>query len=141
MSTKPMLSVERGLILRIADHCKFWIAHPYLEAIADVEVELRAILDAQVPKCQQIQPDEAAMLNNGDYTPEELFGASGAKTCPGCEHCNVNKMFEAAYRAQATSPVFIVNDMLVKDANGEYFHLATRAAFKFFKLGRESWTN
>lgn len=45
MTDKPKLSVERELIQRIADHCKFWIDHPYLEAIADVEVELRAILD------------------------------------------------------------------------------------------------
>ena len=47
MTFKLMLSVERELIQRIADHCKFWIDHPYLEAIADVEVELRALLDKQ----------------------------------------------------------------------------------------------
>lgn len=93
------------------------------------------------PKCQQIQPDEAAMLNNGEYTPEELFGGGGVPTCPGCEHCNINELFEAAYRAQAKSPVFIVDDALLKGADGEYFHLATRTAFKFFKAGRESWTN
>lgn len=51
------------------------------------------------------------------------------------------ELFEAAYRAQATSPVFIVDDVLVRGADGEYFHLATRTAFKFFKMGRESWTN
>lgn len=45
MTNKPMLSVERDLIQRIADHCKFWIDHPYLEAIADVEVKLRTLLD------------------------------------------------------------------------------------------------
>ena len=45
MTNKPMLSVERELIQRIADHCKFWVDHPYLEAIADVGVELRALLD------------------------------------------------------------------------------------------------
>lgn len=45
MTNKPMLSVQRELIQRIADHCKFWIDHPYLEAIADVEVKLRALLD------------------------------------------------------------------------------------------------
>ena len=101
---------------------------------------VHAVLN-ETPKCQQIQPDEAAMLNNGGYTPEELFGVGGLPTCPGCEHCNINKMFEAAFRAQATGPVFIVNDMLVKDADGEYFHLATKQYFKFFKLGRESWTN
>lgn len=101
---------------------------------------VHAVLN-ETPKCQKIQPDEATMLNNGDYTPEELFGAGGVPTCPGCEHCNVNKMFEAEYRAQARSPVFIVDDALVKGADGEYFHLATRTAFKFFKAGRESWTN
>lgn len=37
--------VSRETIQRIADHCKFWIDHPYLEAIADVEEELRALLD------------------------------------------------------------------------------------------------
>lgn len=42
--------VSRETIQRIADHCKFWIDYPYLEAIADVEVELRALLDSP-PRC------------------------------------------------------------------------------------------
>lgn len=50
MTNKPMLSVERELIQRIADHCKFWTDHSYLEAIADVEVELRALLDMPTPE-------------------------------------------------------------------------------------------
>lgn len=40
-----------------------------------------------IPSCQQIQPDEAAMLNNGEYSLEELFGVGGKPTCPGCDHC------------------------------------------------------
>lgn len=51
------------------------------------------------------------------------------------------ELFEAAYRAQSTGPAFIVDDALLKDADGNYFHLATRQYFKFFKMGRESWTN
>lgn len=57
-----------------------------------------------------------------------------------CSRCEA-QLFEAAYRTQAKSPVFIVDDALLKGADGEYFHLATRTAFKFFKAGRESWTN
>lgn len=106
--------------------------------IAKMEMELKAL---RTPKCCIVSAEDNALLQAGDYCAEELFGVGGVPTCPGCEHCNINKMFEAAYRAQTTSQVFIVNDMLVKDADGEYFHLATRAAFKFFKLGRESWTN
>ena len=45
--------VSRETIQRIADHCKFWIDHPYLEAIADVEVELRALLDAPAGPTKQ----------------------------------------------------------------------------------------
>lgn len=57
--------------------------------------------------------------------------------CGKCVRCEV-ATFEAFYREQSDRPVFIVNDMLVKDADGEYFHLATRTAFKFFKGGRAS---
>lgn len=50
MEKQTIDGVSRETIQRIADHCKFWIDHPYLEAIADVEVELRALLDSP-PRC------------------------------------------------------------------------------------------
>ena len=69
MTNKPMLSVERELIQRIADHCKFWVDHPYLEAIADVGVELRALLDKQVnfltpdcPDCACVQDGQCLCI-------------------------------------------------------------------------------
>lgn len=65
-----MLSVERELIQRIADHCKFWVDHPYLEAIADVEVELRALLDNPT---DQHQGEPVAYLLLG----ETFYGTSG----------------------------------------------------------------
>lgn len=46
MTNKIINGVDRDLIQRIADHCKFWVDHPYLEAISDVEADLRALLDA-----------------------------------------------------------------------------------------------
>ena len=46
--------VSRETIQRIADHCKFWVDHPYLEAIADVEVEMRALLDKPAPSSAAI---------------------------------------------------------------------------------------
>lgn len=101
---------------------------------------VHAVLN-ETPKCCIVSAEDNALLQAGDYCAEELFGVGGVPTCPGCEHCDINKMFEASYRAQARSPVFIVDDALVKGADGEYFHLATRTAFKFFKAGRESWTN
>lgn len=70
MTNKPMLSVERELIQRIADHCKFWVDHPYLEAIADVEVELRALLDNPT---DQHQGEPVAYLLLG----ETFYGTSG----------------------------------------------------------------
>ena len=68
MTNKPMLSVERGLIQRIADHCKFWVDHPYLEAIADVEIELRALLD---------EPDEPFNLQG--WSIDHSAGRRGGK--------------------------------------------------------------
>ena len=73
MTNKPMLSVERELIQRIADHCKFWIDHPYLEAIADVEDELRALLD---------QP--ACTTPSGKTCPGDGVGACAK--CPAAQH-------------------------------------------------------
>lgn len=43
--------------------------------------------------------------------------------------------FEALYRANSESPDFIINDMLVKGADGEYWHQATRTAFIWFTRG------
>ena len=38
--------VSRELLERIISHCKFWRDHPYLEAIQDIDKELRVLLDA-----------------------------------------------------------------------------------------------
>lgn len=65
MNGKPMLSIERELIQRIADHCKFWVDNPYLEAIADVEVELRSILDN--PAC--IKCNDTGEADSGGAQP------------------------------------------------------------------------
>lgn len=72
MTNKPMLSVERELIQRIADHCKFWVDHPYLEAIADVGVELRALLDNPTDQHQgepvaqsEFEPDAICLESDG----------------------------------------------------------------------------
>lgn len=65
MTNKPMLSIDRELIQRIADHCKFWVDHPYLEAIADVEVELRSILDN--PAC--IKCNDTGEADSGGVQP------------------------------------------------------------------------
>ena len=49
MTTKPTIDgVSRKLIERIADHCKFWKDHTYLEAISDIEPDLRALLGREV---------------------------------------------------------------------------------------------
>lgn len=80
MSNKPMLSVERELIQRIADHCKFWVDHPYLEAIADVEVELRALLDKEVDMdsdASKQQGEPVYMVrSHGSDCWEEMSGES-----------------------------------------------------------------
>lgn len=39
-----MVSVPRELVERIADHCKFWKDHTYLEAISNIEDPLRTLL-------------------------------------------------------------------------------------------------
>ena len=88
MTNKPMLSVERELLERVVDN-RYREKENISIARHEALWELRALLDepATTPNCQQIQPDEAAMLNNGEYTPEELFGVGGKPTCPGCDEC------------------------------------------------------
>lgn len=44
--------------------------------------------------------------------------------------------FEEAFRAQSDAPDFIINDLLVKGADGQYWHQKTRDAFKWFKIGK-----
>lgn len=48
------LKISRELVQRIADHCKFWKEHPYLEAISDIEPELRALLAAPAVERQPV---------------------------------------------------------------------------------------
>jgi hypothetical protein len=56
MTNNPTIDgVSRKTIERIADHCKFWKDHAYIEAIGDIEPELRALLDAPVV---ERQPDD-----------------------------------------------------------------------------------
>lgn len=47
----------------------------------------------------------------------------------------MHELFERLFREQSNSPEFIVNDLLVKGADGEYWHPQTRIAFKWFQLG------
>lgn len=35
-------------------------------------------------ECCRLTEEERQLLQNGDYTPEELFGIGGRKTCPKC---------------------------------------------------------
>lgn len=58
MTSKTIDGVSRELLERIASHCKFWIDHPYLEAISDVEAELRALLAApEAPRQDRLPCD------------------------------------------------------------------------------------
>jgi len=36
------------------------------------------------PDCCQVSAEDQALLNDGEYTPEELFGAGGKPSCPKC---------------------------------------------------------
>lgn len=108
MTNKPMLSVERELIQRIADHCKFWVDHPYLEAIADVEVELRALLDdpaKPAPECvgdlERFEADDGVFVRLGDVI--DMLGNEKAaqhqgepftyssKQATSCAGCGIRK--------------------------------------------------
>jgi hypothetical protein len=47
----------------------------------------------------------------------------------------VKELFEQVFRNMSEAPEFITNDLLVKGADGEYWHQKTRDAFKWFQLG------
>ena len=111
MTNKTMLSVERELIQRIADHCKFWIDHPYLEAIADIEVELRALLDKEVdgdshaPK-QQGEPVYMVRSHGSDCW-EEMSGESLEMCQAQPAEYEVRKLY-----AEQAAPVVTVSDLM-----------------------------
>lgn len=72
MSKQTIDGVSRETIRRIADHCKFWIDHPYLEAIADVEVELRALLDAPAKSAEGLEADNVKLAADRATLSAEL---------------------------------------------------------------------
>lgn len=37
-------------------------------------------------ECCKISPEDQALLDAGEYTPEELFGVGGKPSCPKCFH-------------------------------------------------------
>lgn len=79
MTNNPTIDgVSRELLARIAEHCKFWKDHAYIEAIGDIEPELRALLDAPaVERCTSCD-------DSGDLT--DLTGEwRGYCTCPAGE--------------------------------------------------------
>ncbi len=47
--------------------------------------EIRAALKpADTAKCCTVSAEDRALLEAGDYTPEELFGVGGKPSCPKC---------------------------------------------------------
>ncbi|MGP5464965.1 hypothetical protein ACTXNP_01195 [Pseudomonas helleri] len=67
--------VSRALLKGILYACKFSLN-------SHQEEELRALLDK--PVCCKISDADQALLDAGDYTPEELFGVGGKPSCPDC---------------------------------------------------------
>lgn len=47
-------------------------------------------------------------------------------------------LFEQQYRANSTSPIFIVNDQLLVGADGLYFHKHVRAQFDAFDAQQQA---
>lgn len=47
-------------------------------------------------------------------------------------------LFEQQYRANSTSPIFIVNDQLLTGADGQYFHKHVRAEFDTFEAQQQA---
>lgn len=43
-----------------------------------------ALKPAEAAKCCTVSPEDRALLDAGDYTPEELWGAGGKPSCPKC---------------------------------------------------------
>lgn len=67
------IEISRELVQRIADHCKFCKNHVYLEAIADIEPELRALLAAPVVERQE---PVHMVRSHGSDCWEEISGES-----------------------------------------------------------------
>lgn len=40
------------------------------------------------PECCKVSPEDQALLNAGEYNPEELFGIGGKPSCPKCFNPN-----------------------------------------------------
>jgi hypothetical protein len=89
LAQREYLDVRKGL----ADYTK--AVEGAVQGAAAVRIELYvmpAVPGEQVAEsmckwerpCCKPTPAETAMLNSGDYTPEELFGVGGKPSCPKC---------------------------------------------------------
>lgn len=56
----------------------------YVCELLDIADGLRALKPAEAARCRTVSPEDRALLEAGDYTPEELFGVGGKPSCPMC---------------------------------------------------------
>ncbi len=71
-----IVSAPRKLIERLADHCKFWHDHPYLEAIQDLGAECALILAANPSSLTSSQSPVVGWEPAEWRTPVPLDGCS-----------------------------------------------------------------
>lgn len=86
MTNNPTIDgVSRKTIERIADHCKFWKDHAYIEAIGDIEPELRALLDAPASDLREHCKQCAEVVKTWPEWKQGCLGGAGRGSQPGDE--------------------------------------------------------
>lgn len=76
-------------LTRIHDRCQSFIEDEWTMSVESTEVirdiAAKALLKAaDAAKCCAVSAEDRALLQAGDYTPEELFGVGGKPSCPKC---------------------------------------------------------
>lgn len=82
---------ERGLLKLRADVLEGLVGE-VLDAVGREPLDLNAVLRLRArmhaalkpAECCNVSAEDRALLNAGDYTPEELFGVGGKPSCPKC---------------------------------------------------------
>lgn len=74
--------VLEGLLRRVVESSVLSFEQDAPEALESLEADICAAL--KPAECCTVSEEDRALLDAGDYTPEELFGVGGKPSCPKC---------------------------------------------------------
>lgn len=124
--------MNRNDLLTIAQRLREYVRNPHhvnpmSEAFRGlIDEAIEALSTSAEPKCCVVTPEEQAMLVNGDYTPEELWGIGGKPSCPKCfkskgaSERDERAEFEAFFTEKAKTLPLLKGATTLRYAGGQY---------------------